>query len=81
MTKLDDIKPLRVGIDFDLVNISLLGYDPVTGRTYQECHYEWEAWKDELLARIEARRWWQVLAYFRHNYLASILTERLGMRI
>lgn len=30
MTKLDDIKPLRAGIDFDLVNISLLGYDPVS---------------------------------------------------
>jgi hypothetical protein len=79
MTKLDDVKPIARG-EYDLVNISLLGYDPNTGRSYEECHAEFEVWRKELEERVAKRRWWQVIQYFRNNYTASILVERLGMQ-
>lgn len=76
--KLNDVKFLAAG-EYDLVNISLIGYDPITGRTYDECQDEWDEWRGELLARVTKRRWWQIVAHFRNVYRFAILRQRLGM--
>lgn len=78
MTKLDDVKPLARG-EYDLVNISLVGFDPVTKRSYEECHAEWDVWRDELMQLVDNRRWWQIIRYFKNNDRAWVLSQRLGM--
>jgi hypothetical protein len=75
-----ELQPLRVGIDYDLVNISLIGHDPVTGRSYEECQDEWDRARDDLLARIEKLRWWQLTDRFRLVRQCAVLRQRLGMQ-
>ena len=71
--------PLRPGIDYDLVNISLIGHDPVTGRTYEECSAEWKQWKDELQARIDSMPWWNLRLRLQNSRDLMIMVQRLGM--
>jgi hypothetical protein len=52
------LRPIRRG-EYDLVNISLIGHDPTTGRTYEECHAEWKAELDKLADEEKTIRWWQ----------------------
>lgn len=70
---------LRKGIDYDLVNISVIGFDPVTGRSFQECHAEWRRELDAVQARIEKMRWWNLLEQFRTRRDLLILNQRQGM--
>ena len=78
--KLDDVKPIAAG-EYDLANISLIGFDPNNGRTYEECHEEFEGWRKELEGRIANRPWWRIDQWLRNNHKAAILTERLGMSL
>jgi hypothetical protein len=71
------MKPLRKG-EYDLANISLLGRDPVTGRSFAECDAEWRAALEKLKARHKARRWWDLVEMFRINRQAAIMAQRLG---
>jgi hypothetical protein len=52
------LTPIRKG-EYDLVNISLIGHDPTTGRSYEECHAEWKGELDKLAAEEKTIRWWQ----------------------
>ncbi len=72
------ITPLRPGIDYDLANISLIGFDPVTGRSYEECHNEWTEWFKWTTARAERMPWWNLVERYRVIRAAIILKERLG---
>lgn len=78
---LKDIKPLRAGIDYDLVNISLIGHDPVTGRPYEECHAEWQGWLKYVTERAERMSWWNLVERYRVVRATVILKERLGMYV
>lgn len=69
---------LKAG-EYDLVNISLLGYDPVTGRTYKECHDEWQAELDKTILRFNNLRWWNIIDRISVGLQFSILKQRLGM--
>lgn len=71
------MKPLKAG-EYDLANISLIGHDPVTGRSFAECDAEWKAELEKLKARAAARRWWQIAEYFSINRQAAIMAQRLG---
>lgn len=73
------LKPLRKGIDYDLVNISLIGHDPVTGRSFEECMTEWEAERDDLIARVDRMRWWHLREQVRVRYAVWVLRQREGM--
>jgi hypothetical protein len=72
------MKPLKVG-EYDLVNISLLGFDPVTGRSYEECHDEWSDERKRLQERVNRLRWWDLLERFRVARQIWIMQQRLGM--
>lgn len=72
------LPPLRTG-EYDLVNISLIGHDPITGRSFEECHAEWKAMLDAVLERDKRRRWWDLAERFRVARWAWILTVRQGM--
>ena len=70
--------PLKRG-EYDLVNISLIGHDPNTGRTYKECSAEWQAWMAEVQRRMDAAKWWQFREKFRLRYKVAVLGLRQGM--
>lgn len=72
------MKMIRKG-EYDLVNISLIGFDPVTGRSYDECHAEWRAEFEKLQQRTAKLRWWQLIENIRCRWRTVVLTERLGM--
>ena len=71
-------KPLKRG-EYDLVNISLVGHDPVTGRTFKECNAEWRVWMDEVEAGWKLLRWWQLRQRLRLGRYTAILGQRMGM--
>jgi hypothetical protein len=70
--------PLKRG-EYDLVNICVLGHDPVTGRSFKECNAEWNVWLEEVQRRVAARKWWQLRQYFRNNFKLGVLRQRQGM--
>lgn len=72
------MKRLRKG-EYDLVNISLIGFDPNTGRSFEDCWAEWETERNALFARLEKARWWQAIEKFRCRWGIAILSQRLGM--
>ena len=71
------MKMIRKG-EYDLVAISLIGHDPITGRSYDECHREWLAARLDLEARVERVRWWQIVERARIRWQLIVLTARLG---
>lgn len=71
------MRPLKKG-EYDLANISLIGHDPVTGRSFAECDAEWKAELEKLKARDAKRRWWQVWEWFGVRRQTVILSQRLG---
>ena len=70
--------PLRRG-EYDLANISLIGFDPNTGRSFDDCWAEWEAERNAVFARLERTRWWQVAEKVRCRWRLAILSQRLGI--
>jgi len=73
------MKSLRPGIDFDLVNISLIGHDPVTGKSYEECADEWKNELERLQARCAKLRWWQIRERLWLARQTNIMSQRQGM--
>lgn len=69
--------PLKAG-EYDLVNISIIGYDPITGRTFDECMTEWEDALAKLTERAERLRWWQLRERFAIANQIAILRVRRG---
>lgn len=57
------VPPLKKG-EYDLVNISILGFDPVTGRSFDECNAEFNKWLNAVEVESLQLRWWQ----FRRRY-------------
>jgi hypothetical protein len=72
------MEPLRKG-EYDLANISLIGFDPNTGRSFDDCWAEWAAERDRIIARLDQARWWQLIEQFRCRWQIAILAQRLGM--
>ncbi len=65
--------------EYDLVNISLLGKDPITKRSFDECQVEYDkalryaAWCEANTSR------WNLVGHFRNRFRAVNLAIRLGM--
>lgn len=59
------MKMIRKG-EYDLANISLIGHDPNTGRSFEECYAEWEAEREKILAEWDALPWSK---FWRNIYL------------
>jgi hypothetical protein len=70
--------PIKRG-EYDLVNISLLGFDPTTGKPYQECHDEWSAAREALEAEQKTLRWWEVGRHLAYRLKLAALTSHFGM--
>ena len=71
------MKSLRIG-EYDLVNISLIGFDPISGRSFEDCRDEWQSAYKQLLARITAAKWWHVHKHIPIWKEMVILQNRLG---
>lgn len=72
------MRALRPG-EYDLVNINLIGYDPVTGRSYEECQDEWDAALKKLAERQSKCRRWNFVERFRVARQVAIMEQRMGM--
>jgi len=72
------VRRLRKG-EYDLANISLIGHDPVTGRSFDACMAEWRGAAAANDAAFAALRWWQVWRYLRLRWRAVVLVERMGV--
>lgn len=72
------LTPIRKG-EYDIANISIIGHDPKDGRSYEECHAEWQRAFDGLLARSDATRWWQLWQKLRIRWQTMALATHLGM--
>lgn len=77
---IDTLKPLEIG-HYDLCNISILGFDPITGRTFSECQAEWRCWLDEATIRQAQLKWWQFVDRLVLARIFAILVQRQGMII
>jgi hypothetical protein len=53
------MRMIRKG-EYDLVNISLIGCDPNTGKTYEQCQDEWDAERDRIVAAWDSLPWWNI---------------------
>ena len=73
------ILPMIQKGEYDLVNISLIGHDPVTGRSFEECKKEWDTAYAYLLWRIANTKWWQVWLHIANRYQLFNLALRSGM--
>jgi hypothetical protein len=67
--------PLKRG-EYDLVNISAIGFDPVTGRTADECIAEHQAAVERVLTRARTLRWWDLVGRSTIARQYSILRTR-----
>lgn len=72
-------RPIQNG-EFDLVNISLLGIDPVTGRSFDECNQEWKEALARVIAFMSTVKWWQFRKRLQAARQLAILAERQGFR-
>lgn len=72
------MKMIRKG-EFDLVNISLIGHDPNTGKSYEQCQDEWDAERDRVFREWDALRWWQWIRNLRLRWQMVCLIEKRGI--
>lgn len=72
------LPPLKPG-EYDLANIMLLGRDPVTNRSFEECHKEWKTALAEVVERSNTCKWWNFVENLRVRRDCQILQVRLGM--
>jgi hypothetical protein len=71
------MKMIRKG-EYDLVNISLIGHDPNTGRTYEQCQDEWNAERDRILIEWGSLPWWNFWRNIRLRWEVAALYSKLG---
>ena len=72
------LTPIKKG-GYDLANISTIGHDPVSGKSYEECHQAWVAALAIVRRRVETCPWWNVPRRIRNARLTVTLQNRLGM--
>lgn len=72
------MKPLRKG-EYNLVHISLIGRDPISGRSFEECRAEWKAELDIVAEEARTVRWWQIIRRVRVAWKIAILEQRQGL--
>lgn len=72
------LRPIRRG-EYDLANVSIMGHDPTDGRTYEECHAEWDKAFTSVKEDGRSARWWQLRRKLRLRYQAASLSTHLGM--
>ena len=58
-TKSKYLRLIKKG-EYDLVNISLIGFDPSTGKSFEDCSDEWRAELDKVIERSDKLRWWDL---------------------
>lgn len=75
-----NVKRIRRG-EYTLAMISILGRDPVTGRTYEECRAEWRAELDRISAEWNKTRWWHLRRQIRLRWENFKLAERFGLNV
>lgn len=71
------VRPLRRG-QYDLVNISLIGHDPISGLTYEACSAELNAAATAVAGQAEGLRWWHLYRQFRLRLNLVRLYQRQG---
>jgi hypothetical protein len=71
------VRPLERG-QYDLVNISLIGRDPITGRSYEACSAELSAAATTIAKEAEGLRWWHLYRQFRLRVNLVRLYQRQG---
>ena len=54
-------------------------FDPVTGRSYEECADEWTAEMAKLTERVNCMRWWHLREQIAVRRQLWIMAVRLGM--
>lgn len=67
--------------EYDLVNISLIGFDPNTGKSYEECQDEFDAERARILKEWGDVRWWQIVRSIRLRWQIACLVEKLGVPV
>lgn len=72
------LRPIRKG-EYDLINISLIGYDPNTLKSYDECHAAWKE-QTEVVKKAAANvRWWDIPEYILVTRQAYALRSHFGL--
>ena len=77
MKNIEDV-PLCNG-EYDLVNISLIGHDPITGRSFETCQDEHAEALGRVIELGETLKWYQLWKRFKLARKLQILEQRLGM--
>jgi len=72
------LRPIRKG-EYDIANVSIIGYDPTDGRAYEDCHAEWQREFDRVRAARETTPRWNLAARLRLRFQVAALSTHLGM--
>jgi hypothetical protein len=72
------LRPIRRG-EYDIANVSIIGHDPTDGRSYEECHAEWQREFDRVQEARRITRRWNLRARLRHRFQIAALATHLGM--
>jgi len=72
------LRPIRKG-EYDIANVSIIGYDPTDGRAYEDCHAEWQREFDRVRAARETTPRWNLAAKLRLRFQVAALSTHLGM--
>lgn len=64
--------------EYDLVNISLIGKDPNSGWTYDQCQDAWDAALKDLNEMIATAKPWHLIKQVKMRLLAAALYQRQG---
>jgi hypothetical protein len=65
--------------EYDLVNICLIGYDPVTGKNFEDCHREWTEYFEETKTMRATTPWWNIKRHIQIKWRLAKLTAKQGM--
>lgn len=72
------LRPIRRG-EYDIANVSIIGYDPTDGRPYEECHAEWQREFDRVQEALRTGSRWNLRARLRYRFQIAALATHLGM--
>lgn len=73
----EPLKFIRKG-EYDLVNISLIGYDPNSGESYESCHQRWHDALEEITEIGERVKWWDIPLQIKYRLGVGALYSRFG---
>ena len=65
--------------EYDLVNVSLIGFDPNTGQPYDSFHDDYSAALNALVAEWDRLRWWQLLKNWKLRVATAALKSHEGL--